>query len=161
MRSIASLRNSETQWEIRKQRQRIKSNVEGATDISSCWKRRAQNSTIPATQSGRPGDATMTPCVSIEINPIPLLMIRYYCSHFRGVFRRTVVQSAPSLLAFNWLQMTVWLAFSLTRTFPGIIVAFRKIDRVSSCLCFHLPSFMIKHCCDEKILLHSTTYTRI
>jgi len=51
------------------------------------WKRPAQNSTIQQ-QSGRPSGAAMTSCVLIEINPIPLLMIRYYCSHFRGVHPR-------------------------------------------------------------------------
>lgn len=59
---------------------------------SSRWKRSAQNSTIRQ-QSGRAGGAarrgaTITSCVPIEINSIPLLMIRYYCSHFRGVHPR-------------------------------------------------------------------------
>lgn len=54
-------------------------------------------------------------CVPTEINPIPLLMIRYYCSHFRGVHPASVVQSASCLLAFNWLQMTVWLTLLLIR----------------------------------------------
>lgn len=79
--------NNRTRRETRKQRL-DQSDVEGTTDMQR-WKCPAQNSTTRQ-QSGRSRrcGATMTSYVPIEINPIPLLMIRYYCSHFRGVFPR-------------------------------------------------------------------------
>jgi len=97
----------------------------------------AEFNTVLATIRSSRCDATDdAPCVPIEINPIPLLMIRYYCSHFRGVFPRTIVQSAPSSLAFNWLQMTVWLALSRSHApFPGINARYKSRHRaVSVCL---------------------------
>lgn len=52
----------------------------------------------------------------------------------------TVVQSALGLLAFNWLQMTVWLAFSLAHT-AILMAAFRKIDRHQAVFTF--PSALV------------------
>lgn len=90
---------------------------------------------------------------SHRINPIPLLMIRYYCSHFRDVRSRlSSNQHRVYWLLIDYKWRFDWLSRSCILLVLMVTQTFRKIDRHT------LPYVAYVSACFRK-LLYSVTAT--